>query len=1008
MLTRKRAYTIWANFRLISKDIQLKNVFTELFRGTNMILFIDSLIGVDIKKVGSWDNRTSAQQITRVDWIMDELKEAGILANAFYCESPALGRGAYDETEWLLWHLVKADLYRIFEYTLAYTEDSNLLLNTPFSAVYDMEKPGASATSSKTRGLFSKSDADMEEERYQNEEKRTAWRSKLKPSTTCVDLINKYIMCISEGKGVAGYFTSLSDLKDTRVLLTLVNSIHGDIFTPDIMLNDKWSVNLALEAMCNILRINSDFDSEDLVMSDNQAMCTYLACIFNKALQFKQADKVVKRLATLQDKLVVNNKELEEMSKISMSANESRQKKELHLKVEVLKKEQERLENTYDVTKLKFWVAEAEAEKLRVHAVVAYRLRQRFVSEPITRPIVISNLIDSQYINLSLTNAAFYTSRMKETISPTRRIVLYDKAEDKFIDDFSGFRDPKLAMTRELLNLPDNEISEICSDDYEDKYEIYFESLTKNRTLKPGHKFLYQLFPGSQLFLQKVYHKRVKAGDLLTVKKLLRFYDNSAEFIDSQEANSGNTGLHIATKCGFFHIALYLLEKKAELELKNSKGKTAFFIAAEKCDRQMCKLFIEWGADIFTRNIYSKSVLETMNNDKFREFITGHYQFIRHSTISVLAGDMELLNKVVLEHKYKVNEFSTSKTRCFGGLTCMHVAAKFGAIPIIEVLLDIGVPVTIKDDQGATPLHYVYDVATAQVLINHGSNVNAVDLALDTPMHYLCSSRAGTPDTQIDIAEVLAYYGASLSMLNKNGYMPLHYCAILGRADYIMLLMHEDKANITEILSHQSTTPSLTYLAFLHNNLKCARWLLSADLALQEDEATELLRKVLVDCESSMKSKVESCGLLLDNGADPNAVHEGQPLLHFTTESVQTIELLELLISHGADVEIRNKEGQTPLFAAVQHRNIHAAKVLIEKGATIKVKDQQSKLPFQHLSDYSEWLNFSSRCILDDKSESLLNQCSLDAEQNLVKNIAEKIRVDSMRNKERNHKDIRR
>ena len=53
-----------------------------------------------------------------------------------------------------------------------------------------------------------------------------------------------------------------------------------------------------------------------------------------------------------------------------------------------------------------------------------------------------------------------------------------------------------------------------------------------------------------------------------------------------------------------------------------------------------------------------------------------------------------------------------------------------------------------------------------------------------------------------------------------------------GRADYIMLLMHEDEENIKEILSHQMTTPTLTYLAFHHNNIRCARWLLSVGLPL--------------------------------------------------------------------------------------------------------------------------------------------------------------------------------
>ena len=58
------------------------------------------------------------QQVTRVEWIVDELKEAGVLKNSFYCEYPALGRGSYDEAEWFLWCMVKADIYR---YLLAKT-----------------------------------------------------------------------------------------------------------------------------------------------------------------------------------------------------------------------------------------------------------------------------------------------------------------------------------------------------------------------------------------------------------------------------------------------------------------------------------------------------------------------------------------------------------------------------------------------------------------------------------------------------------------------------------------------------------------------------------------------------------------------------------------------------------------------------------------------------------------------------------------------------------------------
>ena len=46
----------------------------------------------------------------------------------------------------------------------------------------------------------------------------------------------------------------------------------------------------------------------------------------------------------------------------------------------------------------------------------------------------------------------------------------------------------------------------------------------------------------------------------------------------------------------------------------------------------------------------------------------------------------------------------------------MHVAVRFGAIPIMELLFEMGITVKIRDSNGATPLHYVYDVLTAQVI----------------------------------------------------------------------------------------------------------------------------------------------------------------------------------------------------------------------------------------------------------------------------------------------------
>ena len=65
-------------------------------------------------------------------------------------------------------------------------------------------------------------------------------------------------------------------------------------------------------------------------------------------------------------------------------------------------------------------------------------------------------------------------------------------------------------------------------------------------------------------------------------------------------------------------IQNYKIITYLQFEIKNDKGKTPFFIAVELFDRQICRVLIEWGCNVFTKNSYQKSALELINNEKFR------------------------------------------------------------------------------------------------------------------------------------------------------------------------------------------------------------------------------------------------------------------------------------------------------------------------------------------------------------------------------------------------------
>ena len=55
-----------------------------------------------------------------------------------------------------------------------------------------------------------------------------------------------------------------------------------------------------------------------------------------------------------------------------------------------------------------------------------------------------------------------------------------------------------------------------------------------------------------------------------------------------------------------------------------------------------------------------------------------------------------------------------------------------------------------------------------------------------------------------------------------------------GRADYIMLLMKGDEQGMLDALHGLENTPTLTYLAIMHYQVRCAVWLLGINMGLAE------------------------------------------------------------------------------------------------------------------------------------------------------------------------------
>mgnify|MGYP005829084035 CR=1 FL=1 len=100
---------------------------------------------------------------------------------------------------------------------------------------------------------------------------------------------------------------------------------------------------------------------------------------------------------------------------------------------------------------------------------------------------------------------------------------------------------------------------------------------------------------------------------------------------------------------------------------------------------------------------------------------------------------------------------------------------------------------------------------------------------------------------------------------------------------------------------------------------------------------------------------VEMVKLLLDNGADVNAISHSKisfipsnTALHAAIAGERNLEVIEALLEHHAETNIFDSNGHTCLHSAVYHLdNVQLISQLIENGASVNAKVDGGKTPLE-------------------------------------------------------------
>ena len=176
--------------------------------------------------------------------------------------------------------------------------------------------------------------------------------------------------------------------------------------------------------------------------------------------------------------------------------------------------------------------------------------------------------------------------------------------------------------------------------------------------------------------------------------------------------------------------------------------------------------------------------------------------------------------------------------------------------------------------------------------------------------------------------------GASLVVLDKNGWTALHLASSHGRMEVVQLLL--DRGAPLDLQDLDGFTA--LYLAIKQGHKEVAQLLLDrgASLDLQDKDGKTALHM------SSEHGRKEIVQLLLDKGASLIVqTKDGMTALHLAIMNGNK-EVVQLLLDKGASLEVQGKQGQTAP---------HLASVLFHKEVVQLLLDNGVQLPNSALHD---------------------------------------------------------
>ncbi|CAM1295460.1 Uncharacterised protein g1290 [Pycnogonum litorale] len=401
---------------------------------------------------------------------------------------------------------------------------------------------------------------------------------------------------------------------------------------------------------------------------------------------------------------------------------------------------------------------------------------------------------------------------------------------------------------------------------------------------------------------ETVLHHAALSGQIEIVKLIFKHIErNGGDFLAKEfvtrKCKEGNTVLHVATDCGHSEIVKFILKAGCSANISRKSLIYPLHLAAENDDVATMKLLMDGAAEVDCLNITKETPLHraavydcvdaidyliSKGGDKEKKDKDGMTPLLS----AAYCGSPEAV-KALIKHKSNLTAVDKNdrtavylatdenSTECVEALlgkrsvkkhldrgdkhlnTALHVAAYYGYMESLTILLKEGAGIDCRNEERKTPLHIAAEFGRTKIvkeLIDKNDLiVSAEDEDKNTPIHLAASNG------HVKVIRLLIDAGADLEALNSKMWTPLDCAAAAGHADSVKRLLDEDVP--VDPLDFDKATP--LHLAVGRGHIKVMETLLEngADVAHRDVNGWNSL-------DHAIENNQKDAALLIINHSD--------------------------------------------------------------------------------------------------------------------------------------------